>query len=105
MWVDVPLPLALQNHLLQVRHLTTQEGEWMPQYLQHIMLAISVLSFWFAPQCLAMCCLRACMCGKFFGFFSTLQFQAHHAVHRNAVETFIFIVFKDLGLVVVIVGT
>jgi hypothetical protein len=33
MWVEEPLPRALQNHLLQVRHLTTQAGEWMPQYL------------------------------------------------------------------------
>lgn len=27
------LPRALQNHLLQVRHLTTVLGLWMPQYL------------------------------------------------------------------------
>lgn len=30
---EVELPLALQNHLLQARHLTTQLGEWIPQYL------------------------------------------------------------------------
>ena len=30
---EVEFPRALQNHLLQERHLTTQPGEWMPQYL------------------------------------------------------------------------
>ena len=34
MWDDVAAPLALQNHLLQARHLTTAPGEWMPQYAQ-----------------------------------------------------------------------
>jgi hypothetical protein len=27
-------PRALQNHLLQIKHFTTQEGEWIPQYAQ-----------------------------------------------------------------------
>jgi hypothetical protein len=27
------LPRALQNHLLQARHLTTLPALWMPQYL------------------------------------------------------------------------
>lgn len=26
-------PLALQNHLLHAKHLTTLDAEWMPQYL------------------------------------------------------------------------
>lgn len=26
-------PLELQNHFLHVSHLTTEAGEWMPQYL------------------------------------------------------------------------
>ena len=34
MWEELELVRALQNHLLQARHLTTQLGEWMPQYLQ-----------------------------------------------------------------------
>jgi hypothetical protein len=34
MWEEVALPRELQNHLLQARHLTTQLGEWIPQYLQ-----------------------------------------------------------------------
>jgi len=27
------LPLELQNHFLHVSHLTTEAGEWIPQYL------------------------------------------------------------------------
>lgn len=54
---------------------------------------------------LAMYCLRASMSGKLLRFFGILQFQIHHAVHRDAVEAFVFIIFKGLGLVVVIVGT
>lgn len=30
----VPVTRPLQNHLPVVRHLTTQAGLWMPQYLQ-----------------------------------------------------------------------
>lgn len=31
---DDELPRALQNHLLQARHLTTLPALWMPQYLR-----------------------------------------------------------------------
>lgn len=27
-------PRELQNHFLQVSHLTTEAGEWIPQYLE-----------------------------------------------------------------------
>jgi hypothetical protein len=33
MWEPEVPPRELQNHLLQVRHLTTLLGEWIPQYL------------------------------------------------------------------------
>jgi hypothetical protein len=33
MWEELELPRALQNHLLQARHLATLAGAWMPQYL------------------------------------------------------------------------
>lgn len=33
MWEDEVLPRAPQNHLLQGKHLTTELGLWMPQYL------------------------------------------------------------------------
>ena len=33
-WEEEVLPRALQNHLLQIKHLTTQDGEWIPQYAQ-----------------------------------------------------------------------
>ena len=31
MWDAEVLPLELQNHFEQIRHLTTDAGEWMPQ--------------------------------------------------------------------------
>jgi len=34
MWEEDVFPRALQNHLLQVKHLMTQLGLWMPQYAQ-----------------------------------------------------------------------
>lgn len=34
MWEEEVLPRALQNHLLQARHLTTLLGLWIPQYLR-----------------------------------------------------------------------
>ena len=33
MWEEEVLPLALQNHFWQVKHLTTLLGLWIPQYL------------------------------------------------------------------------
>jgi hypothetical protein len=33
MWDEEVLPLALQSHLLQAKHFTTQDGECIPQYL------------------------------------------------------------------------
>lgn len=28
-------PRELQNHLLQIKHFTTEAGLWIPQYLHH----------------------------------------------------------------------
>lgn len=44
MWEEDVLPRALQNHLLQDRHLTTLAGLCMPQYLPE--LAVLMPKFW-----------------------------------------------------------
>lgn len=42
MWEEEVLPRALQNHLLQARHRTTELGLWIPQYLRSSTLVMTV---------------------------------------------------------------
>lgn len=37
-------PRALQNHLLQTKHLTTLDELWIPQYLEIVRMSVSLAS-------------------------------------------------------------